>query len=222
MSRECLVFDLNGTLLDVSSLDELFALGFGSSDVRHEWFDRTIQLAMTSALTGYFEEFRKLAESALQAVAERHDVRLSPALTHSIVQRLQSLPAYPDCVPAFDRLQNAGYRMSVLTNISQASAESMVRAVGLEPYFDSILSVEAIQTYKPAPEAYQYAAHALGTELSAITLIAAHSWDTTGAMRAGCRAVFLQRPGEVLERTAPQPRVVAHLYELADSLLKAA
>src|SRR2546430_11580041 len=39
-------------------------------------------------------------------------------------------------------------------------------------------------------------------------LVAAHSWDVAGALRAGCAAAFVSRPGKVLDPLAPAPDVV--------------
>jgi 2-haloacid dehalogenase len=51
-------------------------------------------------------------------------------------------------------------------------------------------------------------------------LVAAHSWDTTGAIRAGCDAAFIERPGEALDASGPTPRIIAKDFEhLAEQLL---
>ena len=39
-------------------------------------------------------------------------------------------------------------------------------------------------------------------------LVAAHSWDITGALSAGCRAAFVARPGMVLSPLGPRPDIV--------------
>jgi len=66
------------------------------------------------------------------------------------------------------------------------------------------------------------AARELGIAPAEMMLVAAHAWDTTGAIRAGCQAAFIQRPGEVLDPLAPAPVVIARdLLDLCDQLLKA-
>jgi 2-haloacid dehalogenase len=50
-------------------------------------------------------------------------------------------------------------------------------------------------------------------------MIAAHNWDTTSAIRAGCQAAFVTRPGEVLSPTDPRPQIIAaDLIDLAAKL----
>jgi 2-haloacid dehalogenase len=38
--------------------------------------------------------------------------------------------------------------------------------------------------------------------------VAAHSWDIAGAMRAGCKAAFIARPGMVLDPLFDPPDIV--------------
>ena len=41
-----------------------------------------------------------------------------------------------------------------------------------------------------------------------LRLVAAHAWDVLGALRAGCAAAFIARPGKVLFPLGPQPDIV--------------
>jgi 2-haloacid dehalogenase len=51
-------------------------------------------------------------------------------------------------------------------------------------------------------------------------MIAAHAWDVTGAMRAGCAAAFVARPDMVLDPVGEQPDVVgADLRDVADGII---
>lgn len=52
--------------------------------------------------------------------------------------------------------------------------------------------------------------------------MAAHAWDVAGALRAGCTAAFVARPGKVLDPLAPPPDITgADLREVADRILGA-
>ncbi len=39
-------------------------------------------------------------------------------------------------------------------------------------------------------------------------LVAAHSWDVSGALAAGCKAAFVARPGMVLSPIGAQPDII--------------
>jgi 2-haloacid dehalogenase len=219
--QSVLVFDLNGTLTDLSVLDPHFQNAFGTADARREWFNEMIQLSMVSTMTGYYVEFPKLAKASLDAVAARYRVRLSEEAVAAIVAGTRTAPAFPDVKPALERLRDAGFRMAVLTNSPLGSAEAVLRNAEIYESFERVLSVDAIRTYKPSAEVYRYGAAQLKIPLTSMLMIAAHAWDTTGAIRAGCTAAFLERPFEVLDSLAPRPRFIApDLGALATQLLQ--
>jgi 2-haloacid dehalogenase len=62
-------------------------------------------------------------------------------------------------------------------------------------------------------------ASTFGVSIGEVVLVAAHAWDTAGALAAGARAAFVARPGMVLSPLGPQPEVVGvDLTEVADQL----
>jgi 2-haloacid dehalogenase len=65
------------------------------------------------------------------------------------------------------------------------------------------------------------AAQTLGVEMKGVRLVAAHAWDVAGALRAGCAAAFVARPGMFLDPLVERPDVVgANLREVADRILE--
>jgi len=79
---------------------------------------------------------------------------------------------------------------------------------GLRPYFERLLSVDAVRQFKPARATYEYAAQELGVPITDIRLVAAHDWDIAGAMHAGCAAAFVARPGQVLGSLQAKPDII--------------
>jgi 2-haloacid dehalogenase len=65
-----------------------------------------------------------------------------------------------------------------------------------------------VRRFKPAAEAYRSVADALGVRIDQLRMVAAHAWDVLGALRAGCAAAFVARPGKVLYPLGPQPDIV--------------
>ena len=112
-------------------------------------------------------------------------------------------------------------RLGALTNSTAQTAQAQLKHAGLYDFFEQILSAHAVRRLKPAPEPYLMAARAFDVDASNVRLVAAHSWDVIGAMRAGCRAAFVARPGMVLDPLAERPDIVgADLGAVADSILK--
>lgn len=221
MPRVC-VFDVNETLLDLSVLDPHFQRVFGDARVKTAWFTQVIQSSLVATATGFYTDFGTIAGAALDMVASRQGVALSTEERQQIVQTMRSLSPHPEVHESLQRLRSAGLRLATLTNSAQQMAEAQLHHAGLSDFFEQILSVEAVRRYKPVPEVYHLAAQRLGVDLAAIRLIAAHEWDVVGAMRAGCAAAFVARPGKVLDPLCAPPDIVgADLREVAEQIIAA-
>lgn len=220
MPRVC-VFDVNETLLDLAALDEHFERAFGDASVRQEWFGQMIQSALVSIVTDAYSDFGAIGGAALQMTAETHGVDLSEEDRNSILTTVPKLPPHPEVEESLARLRGAGIRLASLTNSTQQVAENQMENTGLGVYFEQILSADTVQRLKPAPEPYRMAAESLGVEIGEIRLVAAHAWDVAGALRAGCAAAFVGRPGKVPDPLVEGPDVIgSDLSEVADKIIR--
>ena len=220
MARVC-VFDVNETLLDLGALDPHFERVFGEASARQAWFGQFLALWLTEMLTGEYTNFGTIGGGALEMVAKRQGVDLSDEDKQRILGDMQELPPHPEVEDALGRLRDAGIRLAALTNSTQHVADAQIDNSGLRDYFEQVLSADTVQRLKPAPEPYRMAAESLGVEIGQVRLVAAHAWDVVGAMRAGCAAAFVARPGMVLNPLAARPDVVgADLREVAAQILE--
>ena len=221
MARVC-VFDVNETLLDLRALDPLFERAFGDAGVRRSWFQQVLQSAFLATITGAYSDFGAIGAAALEMTAEREGVRLSEGDRRSILGGMRELPPHPEVPAALDLLRDAGLRLAALTNNTAEVAEAQLENAGISDRFERILSADTVRRLKPAPEPYRAAAEALGVEAPQVRLVAAHAWDVAGALRAGCAAAFVARPGMVLDPLVEPPDVVgADLSEVASSIIAA-
>lgn len=215
-----IVFDLMGTLLDFRALDPYFERFFGDAAVRKEWFMQTLQLAMAAMLTNAYEDFGVQADTGLEITARHYKVSLLGEEKNLILSTLRKLRPFPEVAQSLQRLRDAGLRLATLTNSTAQAAEAQLTFAGLRDHFEQVISADEIQCFKPAPEVYHLAARRLNVEPGQVRMVAAHDWDVTGALRAGCAAVFVARPGQVMNPFGPQPDVRGtDLGEVAEQIL---
>jgi 2-haloacid dehalogenase len=215
-----LVFDVNETLLDLRELDEPFARVFGDAAVRSQWFQQLLQNALVSTVTDTYADFGAIGRAALQMVAARRRHELSEDDAALILGTVRRLPPHPEVREALERLRDAGLRLSTLTNSTEAVARAQLQNAGIVSLFERIFSADSVRRLKPAREPYHMAASEFGVDVGEVCLVAAHAWDVAGALRAGCRAAFVARPGMVLDPLAPEPDVIGNdLVEVAARLL---
>jgi 2-haloacid dehalogenase len=214
-----ITFDLMGTLLDLQALDPYFERFFGDTAVRKEWFMQTLQLAMAAVLTNAYEDFGVQADTGLEMTARHYKVSMLGEEKNLILTTLRKLRPYSDVAQSLQQLRDAGFRLATLTNATAQVAEEQLIYAGLRDHFEQVISADELHCFKPAPEVYHLAARRLNVEPGEIHLVTAHDWDVTGALRAGCAAAFVARPGQVMNPFGPQPDVKgADLSEVAEKI----
>ncbi|MCI0353237.1 MAG: haloacid dehalogenase type II, partial [Acidobacteriales bacterium] len=207
--KPALVFDLNGTLLDLSALDPVFEALFGDARVRRDWFSEVLKIALATTAIGAYAEFGSITRAALKIVEQRSQRSLSQEQWSDLLRRLRALPPFPDVEQGLEELQTRDFQLAVLTNSGLDAAKNALEEAGLNGCFSRVLSADSVKRLKPAAEPYQMAARELGRSIGSIMLVAAHSWDVAGALTAGCQACFINRAGQFLDEITPRPNLVA-------------
>lgn len=197
MKPRAVLFDVMGTLFDLSPLDDPLARLGAQPPTREAWFQRALDTARTLTIVGEFKPFATVATRALETTLAAQEPETDGAA--DIVQAIGELPAYETAPAALGILREAGIRVGVLSNGAQKQSRKLLDAAGLA--VDAVFSVDEVKKYKPHPEPYLRAVGKLGLEQAQVTLVAAHGWDVVGARNAGLGTVWVRRT----ERTWPFP-----------------
>lgn len=215
-----IVFDVNETLLDMRALDPLFTRIFGVANARQAWFNQVLQSAFVTTITGEYANFTRIWATALEMTAARYGVSLSTDDSAAVLDGMRHLPPHADVPAALERLRSSGLRLAALTNSTEEVAMTQLTNAGIAHFFENIFSADIVRRLKPAPEPYEYAANRLYVPTRQIRMVATHAWDIAGALRAGCAAAFVARPGMVLDPLVPRPDVVGtDMAEVVDQIL---
>jgi 2-haloacid dehalogenase len=199
MVTDAVVFDVMGTLFDLSPLRERLAKVGAPAGALEAWFGRMLHAAATLTLVGEFYPFREIASTTLDSVLEQLGGEVSRR--DELVQALGELDPYPDADEAFARLRQVGVRIATLTNGGEQHTRGLLARAGLADAVEEVIAVDEVRAYKPHPAPYRHAASRLGLPLDRLGLVAAHGWDVVGARSAGMHAVWVER----LERRWPFP-----------------
>jgi 2-haloacid dehalogenase len=201
-------FDVNETLLDLAVLDDLL----GGPEARARWFSLMLQIAFVGGLTDRYVDFSTAQRAALAMLGHSGE--------DAVLEQMRRLPPHPDAAPALDRLTASRLKLAALTNSTLDVARAQLESAGLADRFDAILSADEVRALKPRPEPYHHVARHFGVDPADVCLVAAHAWDISGALAAGCSAAFVRRPGKALSPVGDQPEIVGDdLLEVADRIL---
>lgn len=220
MNRDTILFDINETVLDLSSLKPLFAQHFGSESITATWFSMLLHSSNVCAITGVKSDFGSLAGMMLETLAARMHIELRDEAKQQILSAFATLPAHPDMRAALEKLKATGYSTVAFTNSSISLVTSQISNSGLMELFDQRISVESTGSFKPDPKVYHFAAEQLEQPIEKLRLIATHDWDTHGALSAGMQAAYIDRSGAPYHAQYRRPDAFAKsMTELVEQII---
>jgi 2-haloacid dehalogenase len=213
MPRDTILFDINETILNLTSLRPKFKTAFGDEGVTATWFSMLLHTSTVCVLTDVKTDFATLAGAMLDTIAARLGVVLSDEARGEILGGFASLTPHADVKPALTRLRSAGYRTAAFTNSSLNLVTSQINNAGLTKYYDDIVSVEETGSFKPDAKVYRFVAERLNRPIGELRLVAAHDWDTHGALTAGMLAAYIDRSGAPYHPLYHRPDIYAATME---------
>ena len=181
------------------------------------FFARTLRDGMALTLAGESPPFDEVARSALITTTGR---TLSEEAILYVLAGLEELPPHPDVEPALVMLANAGVPAYAFTHGSPEVTRNALDRAQLRSYLRGVLSTQQISSFKPPRAVYQWACKQTNSAPATTALIAVHSWDVHGAVRAGLLSGFATRHEGGMSDVIAAPHVVAeNLDEVVERLL---
>ncbi|MBA3779421.1 MAG: haloacid dehalogenase type II [Chloroflexi bacterium] len=218
------VFDLYGTLLDVTSLVERcerIVPHVSARDLVELWRRKQLEYTWLRSVMGRYVDFWAVTTEALEHAAGRLGARLDAPAQSRLMEGWLLLEPYPEVRMALDRLDRLvpSIPLAVLSNGSPQMLEQVLEHTRLRSRFRHVLSVDEVRIYKPSPRVYALAERHLGLARSSILFVSANGWDVAGAGAFGFSVAWVNRSGVPAEALPGAPAlVVDDLEALADAL----
>jgi 2-haloacid dehalogenase len=206
-SPRAVLFDAYGTLFDVYSVgrlaEQLFP-GHGEA-LALLWRDKQIDYTRLLTLGGRYKRFWDVTRDGLRYAAQRLKLPLDSAAESQLMNQYEHLNAYPENLDVLQALKARGVATGILSNGDPQMLGAAVRSAGLAVWLDHLISVDAVQRFKTAPEAYALGPAALGMPARDILFVSSNCWDAIGATWFGYTTLWVNRAGLPLEQldTAP-------------------
>jgi 2-haloacid dehalogenase len=211
-------------LVDVfETMLQVDALRFRFVDVgrpEHEWelfFARTLRDGMAHTLAGAVRPFAEVAREALHTTTGR---TLSDEAVEHVLAGFRELPPHPDVEPALMALARARIPAYGFTHGTESVACDALDKAGLRTYLRDVFSTERIHSFKPPARVYHWACQRVELAPEKVALVAAHSWDVHGAVRAGLIGGLATRLEGAVPDVVERPHVAAErLDAVVDRLI---
>jgi len=191
MTRAVL-WDLDGTLVDSEEYhwqSWQHAMALDGTPVTHDQFMQTFGQRNETILRGWLGD-----SVALERINRIADAKETEYRRLAAEHGLTPLPGAAEWLV---RLQAAGWKQAIASSAPRLNVDVMLAALGLERYFDAIVSSEDVTRGKPEPDVFLIAAERLGASPDRCVVVEDAAAGVEAARRAGMRSIGVNR-GRVL------------------------
>jgi len=222
---KALVFDLDGTLID--SVPDLHA---AIASMLGELGGRVLAQEEVRGLVG--DGTRILVRRCLAAAGLSEDLvteALPRFLVHYERAPVERTRPYPGVLEGLEGFAAQGYRLGVCTNKPQRSTEIILKGLGLDRFFGSVIGGDRLAVRKPDPAHLQAVIDELGIAAADSVMIGDHVNDLAAARGTGSAAILARygygtefpdelRPDREVDHFAELPEAVTALLSLRPCL----
>jgi 2-haloacid dehalogenase len=213
-----LAFDVYGTLInpqDIIREVEKFE-SQKAGQLVDIWRNKQLEYTFRRGLMKFYADFGQCTREALDFACLQTEIGLSDAQKDQLIEAYQFLPAFSDVKKSLLELKQAGHRLFAFSNGTKNGVETVLKNAGIADYFEGIVSVENVRTFKPNPLVYQHLVETTKSEISQTWLVSGNSFDVIGAVNFGLKAAWIKRnPSIILDPWGVEPTmIISSLREL--------
>lgn len=218
MNPITLAFDVYGTLIDTGGVFEKLQkmVGDKTSDFMETWRSKQLEYSFRRGLMQNYVDFSVCTLNALDFACLKLNCNLSEDDKNELLLQYTILPAFPDVEESLMKLKTANYRLFAFSNGSATTIQNLLQNAGIDHLFEGVVSVEAVETFKPNPAVYDYFLQKTNTAIANAWLISGNPFDVIGSISAGFRSVWIQRnPASIFDPWVIQPtKIIRKLNDL--------
>jgi 2-haloacid dehalogenase len=193
-------FDIYGTLIDphgvTVKLGEL--IGDQAPAFSKLWREKQLEYTFRRGLMREYQNFPVCTRNALDYADAVFKTNINEDDKQALMQVYRVLPAYDDVPEALEKIRSAGFRMYGFSNGVAEAVSGLLENAGIAEFFDGVVSVDDIKTFKPSPDVYQHFVDSTGSDKANAWLVSSNPFDVQGAVNFGMQAAWLHRFKDVV------------------------
>ncbi len=165
--------------------------------------------------SGAFRPYRQVLSEASRLTLQRAGIAIPEPRSGFLPESLPHWPPYADARPALLRLQGAGYRLGILSNVDDDLLETTLQRLRVS--FDLRVTAAQVHSYKPAPGHFRAARERIGAG-PWVHVAQSLYHDVAPAARLDLPVFWINREREPRPAWLRAERELASLEELAERL----
>ena len=190
-----LAFDVYGTLIDTAGVTKALEDHAGDkarifSDL---WREKQLEYSFRRGLMRNYQSFAVCTGNALDYACKSLNIEISKKDKEGLMAQYRILPSFPDVKDGLKDLGSAGFRMFAFSNGLAEDVAGLLRNAEIDSYFDDVVSVDEIKSFKPDPAVYCHFLRRSKSGGSEAWLISGNPFDVLGAISAGMRGAWVRR-----------------------------
>lgn len=216
---ETFVFDVYGTLFDVTSIGRACDTHFpGKGEaISATWRQKQIQYTFLRQAMGKYVPFSEVTRDALRFAADEQDCTLDQKTEDKLLEAYQSLTLFPESRDVLKQLKEKGHTLIVFSNGDPVMLDPLLKGAQIDMYLDHVLSIDTVKQYKPTPAAYNLILDTIDVPRQEITFLSSNGWDISGAKAFGFNTAWINRSGQPVEGLHQPPH---HEYNTLEPLIE--
>ena len=195
-----IAFDIYGTLINPHGVvDELTRhLGDRAQAFSNVWRDKQLEYSFRRGLMQRYASFPICTRQALDYTDSLQQTGLDDSVKDSLMQIYRKLPAFDDVPSSLQALSDQGLRLFGFSNGTADAVSGLLQHAQIDEFFEGVVSVDEVQTFKPDPDVYRHFAKVTATDMDRCWLVSSNAFDVIGAISVGMKAAWLQRSDSVV------------------------
>jgi 2-haloalkanoic acid dehalogenase type II len=216
-----ITFDCYGTLID---WEHGIGQAFAEEAARQgREIDRSVLLRTYCELeaeieAGPYRSYREVLGETSRRLAQRLGWQAAPRKADFLAVSLPSWPPFPDTNPALQRLQNAGVRLGILSNVDDDLLSGTLSHLAVP--FDLTVTAQQVRSYKPGRSHFSAARQRMGDPARWLHAAQSYFHDVAPCRQLGIPVAWINRKGEAAGTAGPPDYEFDGLAALANRVLE--
>ena len=209
---DTLAFDVYGTLIDTTGVSVALEKLINTQSMlfMNIWRAKQLEYSFRRGLMQNYVDFSTCTRQSLEYTCSHLNINFSKEEKDKLMLEYDVLPAFSDVKEGLSILKESRCRMFAFSNGKAENVQRLLQNAGLQHYFDGIVSVDDIKSYKPNPAVYAYFMRKTVSIASKSWLISSNPFDVIGAISNGMRSVWIKRtPNAIFDPWEIEPTAIA-------------
>lgn len=200
MNNTTLAFDVYGTLIDTNGVVTLLEkfVGEKAKAFSATWRDKQLEYSFRRGHMQNYVSFAVCTKQALDYTCLFYKEELTDTQKDELMSIYAVLPAFDEVKVALQKFKAKGFKMFAFSNGKKDAVEKLLVNAGIIEFFDGVVSVDDIKTFKPSPGAYAHFLRSADAKSGDSWLISSNAFDVTGSISAGMKSAWIKRSSEAI------------------------